>query len=219
MIHFMESISQCITAASPARSGWMSFWGMICLARSVHTFPVYCTYTRQFIIFALRKIFISAKGLHWLSWESGLPLMQMTAPVFFTLCSFDRLGNSKDLSGSTAELAAPTAAAINISGSNNHGCLFFPKLSVSMTDLFWRWLLFWHISGPTVTAPCLCSVCMLTVSLPPVPWWSWHAAIAHSVQRKRQWHQSSTSSLSFLRNALFFIILLFFYVPAFISDR
>lgn len=207
MIHFMESISQRITAASPARSGWMSFWGMICLARSTHAFPVYCTYTCQFIIFALGKIFIS--GLHWVSWGSELPLMQMTAAVFLTLCTVDRLGNSKDLSGSTAELTAPTAAAINISGSNNHGCLFFPKLSVSMTGLFWRWLLFWHISGPTVTAPCLCSVCTLTLNLPPVPWRGWHAASAHSVQRKPHWHQSSVSLFYFSRFSRFSYVLAF----------
>lgn len=178
----------------------------VLLRASAHAFPVYCTYTCQFIIFALGKIFISVKGLHWVSWGSELPLMQMTAAVFLTLCTVDRLGNSKDLSGSTAELTAPTAAAINISGSNNHGCLFFPKLSVSMTGLFWRWLLFWHITGPTVTAPCLCSVCMLTLNLPPVLWRGWHAASAHSVQRKPHWHQSSVSLLSFLGSVLFFTI-------------
>lgn len=62
--------------------------------------------------------------------------MQMTAAVSFTHCGVDRRGNSKDLSGSTAELTARAAPAINISGNNNQGCLFFPKLSVSMTDLF-----------------------------------------------------------------------------------
>lgn len=72
--------------------------------------------------------------------------MQMTAAVSFTLCSVDRHGSSKDLSGSTAELTARAAPAINISGNNNQGCLFFPKLSVSMTDLFWKQL-FWQISG------------------------------------------------------------------------
>lgn len=83
-----------------------------------------------------RKIFIGVKGLHWVSWESALASMQMTAAVSFTLCSVDRRGNSKDLSGGYAELTAQAAPAINISGNNNQGCLFFPKLSVSMTDLF-----------------------------------------------------------------------------------
>lgn len=62
--------------------------------------------------------------------------MHMTAAVSFTLCSVDRRANTKDLSGSTAELTAQAAQAINISGNNNLGCLFFPKLSISMTDLF-----------------------------------------------------------------------------------
>ncbi len=83
-----------------------------------------------------RKIFISVKGLHWVSWESRLALMQMTAAVSLTLCSVDRRRKSKDLSGSTAALTARAAVTINISGSNNQGCLFFSKLSVSMTDLF-----------------------------------------------------------------------------------
>lgn len=62
--------------------------------------------------------------------------MRMTAAVSFTLCGVDRRGNSKDLSGSTAELTARAAPAINISGNNNQGCLFSSKLSISMTDLF-----------------------------------------------------------------------------------
>lgn len=114
------------------------------------------------------KIFISVKGLLWVSWESRLPLMHMTAAVSFTLCSIDRRGNTKDLSGSTAELTAQAALAINISGNNNLGCLFFPKLSIGMSDLFGRQLLLWQISGLTVTGPCLCAMCMLMLCLPPV---------------------------------------------------
>lgn len=62
--------------------------------------------------------------------------MQMTAVVSSALCSVDRRGKTKDLSGCTAELAVRAAPAINISGKNSLGCLFSPKLSISMTDLF-----------------------------------------------------------------------------------
>lgn len=147
MIHFMESISQCITAASPARSVWMSFWGMICLAPSARAFPAYCTYTPQFIIFALGKSLLAWKacigshgrsGWHWCRWQQ----QSLSHSAVLTDVEI-----SKDLSGSTAELAARAVPAINISGNNNQGCLFFPKLTVSMTDLFWRRLLFWQIPG------------------------------------------------------------------------
>lgn len=50
------------------------------------------------------KIFISVKGLLWVSWERRLRLMHMTAAVAFTLCSVDRRRNAEDLSGSAAEL-------------------------------------------------------------------------------------------------------------------
>lgn len=94
-------------------------------------------------------------------------LMHKTAAVSFTLCSVDRCGNSEDLSWSAAELTARAAPAINISQNNNQGCLFFPELSISMTDLFWRQWLFWQISpGLTLTAPCLSAACTLTVCLP-----------------------------------------------------
>lgn len=75
-----------------------------------------------------RKIFISVKGLHSVSWESRLALMRMTAAVSFTLCSVDRRWNSKDPCEGTAELTARAATAINISGSNNQGCLFFSEV-------------------------------------------------------------------------------------------
>ena len=109
----------------------------------------------QFIIFALGKSLLAWKACTGSHGRAGLALMQMTAAVSFTLGGADRRGNSTDLSGSTAELAARAAPAINISGNNNHGCLLPPKLSVSMSDLFWRGLLFWQISALTVTAPCL----------------------------------------------------------------
>lgn len=173
MIHFMESISQCITAASPARTVWMSFsrGNDLSHKRFLPTVPALL----QFIIICPRKIFISVKGLDWVSRESGLALMRMTAAVSFTLCGVDRRENRKDVSGSTARVAPATR--VNNSGNNNQGCLFFPKLSVSMTDLFWRLFLFWHISGGlTVTAPCQRVVCTLTSCLPPVLWWSRQAA-------------------------------------------
>lgn len=163
---------------------------MICLARSARALPVLYLHSSVYHI-CPRKIFISVKGLHRVSWESRLALMQMTAAVSFTLCTVDRRASSKDLSGSTAELTARAAHAINISGNNNHGCLFFPKLSVSMTDLFWRCLLFWQISGLTVTSPCLCVVCMLTWCLPPVSGWCRQAGSARGIQLKQQWHRKS----------------------------
>lgn len=97
------------------------------------------------------KCLISVKVLHWVSWESRLALTQMTAAASFTRRTVDRRGNSADLSGSTAELTGWVAPAINISADNIHSCLFFPKLSVSVTDLFWKWLLFWQIWGMTAT--------------------------------------------------------------------
>lgn len=142
MIHFMESISQCITAASPRRSVWMSFWGMICLARCAQAFPAYCTYAPQFIMFALGKSLLAWKacigshgraGWHWCGWQEQ-PLWHS---VVLTDVEIVRICQESPL-----ELHP----AINISGNNNQGCLFFPKLFVSMTDLFWRWLLFWQIS-------------------------------------------------------------------------
>lgn len=188
MILFMESISQCITAASPARTVWMSFWGMICLALSAQAFPSYCTCTAQFIIFALGKSLLAWKtcigsqgraGWHWCRWQQ----QSLSHSVVLTVVEIVRI-----LSGSTAKLTARAASAINNSGNNNQGCLFFPKLSVSMTDLFWRWLLFWQISGLTVTTPCQCAVCTLTLCQPPVPWWSRQATSV------RGWSSSDTTS-------------------------
>lgn len=155
MIHFMESISQCITAASPARSVWMSFWEMICLARSAQAFSRVLYLHPRFIIFALGKSLLAWKacigshgraGWHWCGWQQQ---------SLFTLCSVDRCGNSKDLSGSTAELTARAARLYIFQELTIMAVYSCPKLSVSRTDLFWRWLLFWQISGLTVTAPCL----------------------------------------------------------------
>lgn len=161
MIHYMESISQCIRAASPARSVWMSFWGMICLTQSAQASRILYLHSSVYRICPgkkkKKKIFNSVKGMHWVSWESRLALMHMTAAVSFTLCSVDRCGNSEDLSWSTAALTARAAPAINNSRNNNQRCLFFPELSISMTDLFWRWWLFWQISGADID--CSLSVC------------------------------------------------------------
>ena len=151
MIQFIKSISQCITAASPAWLGWMSFWGMICHAQTVRAFPAYCTCASHFIIFALWNALLAWKACTGSPGESGLALMQMTAAASFTRRAVDRRGNSAVLSGSTAELAGWAAPAINISADNIHSCLFFPKLSVSVTDLLWKWLLFWQILRMTVT--------------------------------------------------------------------
>lgn len=124
--------------------------------------PAYCTYTLQFIIFALGKSLLVWKtgvgshgslGCHWCTWQ------QQSS---FTRRSVDRRGN-----GSTAEVSVRSAAAINISGNNNQDCLFFTKLSISMSDLFWRGALFWQISAAdsdcTLVTPCL----------PPALWWGW----------------------------------------------
>lgn len=85
-IPFLESISQSITAASPAWSGWMSFWGMICRAQTVQAFPalLYLHFSVYYI--CPQKVFMSVKGLLWVSWERKLALMQMTAAAApFTL--------------------------------------------------------------------------------------------------------------------------------------
>lgn len=188
MIHFMESISQCITAASPCKislnvilcvcvggGGWFVSLSE-CTSISSPTVPTLL----QFIIFALGKSLLAWKACTGSHGRTGLALMQMTAAVSFTLGGADRRGNSTDLSGSTAELTARAAPAINISGNNNHGCLLLPKLSVSMSDLFWRGLLFWQISELTVTAPCLWAASTWTPRLPAKPRWRQQAAAAHS---------------------------------------
>lgn len=76
----MESISQCITAASPCKISLnvilcvcVGGGGLICLALGVHKhFLSYCTYTPSVYHICPRKIFISVKGLHRVSRENGV---------------------------------------------------------------------------------------------------------------------------------------------------
>lgn len=132
--------------------------------------------------------------------------MQMTAAVSLTLWSVDRRGNSKDLSGSTAEPTARAAPAINILGNNNHGCLFLPKLSVSMTDLFWKCLLFWQISGSD--SDCSLSVCR--VHADAVSATCAEAESTGCERLKRRWHHSY---MAFFKMSYFFMNLHIFLCP------
>lgn len=135
--------------------------------------------------------------------------MQMTVAVSLTLCSVDRRGNSKDLSGSTAELTARAAPAINILANNNHGCLFFPKLSVSMTDLFWKCLLFWQISG--ADSDCSLSVCCVRVDAVSATCTEMESTGCERL--KQQWHHGYMAFLkmcfSFHESAHIFFMSLF----------
>lgn len=126
MIHYVESISQCIRAASHSKIRLNVIAGPICLTQRHASITRSRTHTPCFLIHALgkkkKKILNSVKGLLQVSRESRLSLAHMTAAVSFTLCCPDRCGNG----GSVRKHGAAHSAgcAINISRNNNQRCLF-----------------------------------------------------------------------------------------------
>lgn len=128
MIHYVESISQCIRAASHSKIRLNVIAGPICLTQrhvSVTCSPY--SYSPLFHICpqgggAGKKILNSVKGPLQVSRERRLSLTHMTAVVSFTLCCADRCGNGGSVRkhGPSCELRR----AINISGNNNQRCLF-----------------------------------------------------------------------------------------------
>lgn len=123
-----NQFSQRITAASAAQIRPNVIPGvLICLARGAHnTFPAYCTYTAQFIIFALGKSLLAWKACasspgraswHW--------CRRQAAAVSFTLAhTLTDVEVARICQGTPQKPSARAAPAINISGSNNQGAVY-----------------------------------------------------------------------------------------------
>lgn len=143
----------------PSRISWnVILGGMICLTCGAQASRILYRHSSVYHI-CPGNIFNSVKGMHQVSRESRLTCwctrrrQSLSHFVVLTDVEMARICHE-----ALRKLTAQAAPAINISRNNNQRCLFFPELSISMTDLFWRQWLFWQIS-PLADTDCSLSVC------------------------------------------------------------